>query len=75
MKHMHYQHALEVLSAQPFTEEEMSLLLAAGEDVNWEAVAPIIPRLTNPATAEEEEPEAAPAAEPEEEKEPLEAED
>lgn len=53
MKHMHYQHALEVLSAQPFTEEEMSLLLAAGEDVNWEAVAPIIPRLTNPATAEE----------------------
>ena len=31
--------------------------------------------LIYPATAEEEEPEAAPAAEPEEEKEPLEAED
>lgn len=53
MKHIHHQHALEVLNAQPFTGEEMALLESAADVLDWEKLSPMIEKLTCPATAEQ----------------------
>lgn len=52
MNHIHHEHALAVLKAQPFTAEEISLIEAAAADLPWEQLSPMIHDLQFPKTAE-----------------------
>ena len=51
MKHIHYANAMTVLKAQPFTAEEIALLEAAGAELPWEQLSPMIKGLQKPDTA------------------------
>ena len=49
MNHIHYNHALTVLRAQPFSPAQTSLIEAAAASLPWEALAPMIEQLQQPA--------------------------
>ena len=52
MLHIHHEHALSVLHAQPFREQQMQLLEAAAACLPWEDLSAAIEQLQLPATAE-----------------------
>ena len=52
MNHIHHEHALTVLRAQPFTPEQLALIEAAAACLPWEQLSPMIEGLQNNTTAE-----------------------
>lgn len=53
MPHIHHQHAMTVLRAQPFSSEELSLLEAAAACLPWDELSPMIEALQHPASSEQ----------------------
>lgn len=52
MDHVHYNHALAVLRAQPFTPQQLSLIEEAACALPWDALSPMIAQLQIPVSAE-----------------------
>lgn len=48
----HYDHAMTVLRAQPFADEEIALIEAAAASLPWQELSPMILGLQSPQTAE-----------------------
>jgi len=53
MNHIHHDHALAVLRAQPFAPAQLALIEAAAGCLPWEALSPMIEKLQCPSAAEE----------------------